>query len=79
MQTISKDVRLRISGQPFVDKLTKDNRLEAFGHKNMCLLKKRGMTFDVYWADYWACKLGYHPIEIWGNEFYSGIEVSNGV
>jgi hypothetical protein len=27
---------------------------------------------DIYWADFWCIKFGYHPVEIFGNAFYQG-------
>lgn len=32
-------------------------------------------TMDVYWADRYAIKLGSHPAEIWGMDFYADIPV----
>lgn len=64
--TANKSIRL--DGEPFVERLIKDNRHGAI---NTNLISKwRRLGLDIYNADEWCVKLGYHPTEIWGQDFY---------
>lgn len=54
----------------FVDRLIADGRDGGLEPTTLWRWKNNGM--DVWVADRWACKLGYHPIEIWGQDFYVG-------
>lgn len=61
---------LMLDGEPLIDRLTRDGRITSIKTSATHKWKTRGLS--VYLADRWAVKLGYHPYEIWGNEFYRG-------
>jgi hypothetical protein len=60
--------KIRLDGNPFVERLIKDERHASI---NTNLISKwRRLGIDIYNADEWCVKLGYHPTEIWGQAFY---------
>ena len=61
---------LMLDGEPLIDRLTRDGRITSIKTSATHKWRTRGMS--VYLADRWAIKLGYHPVEIWGNDFYRG-------
>jgi hypothetical protein len=63
---------IRLKSEPFVQRLILDGRLSAITSSQLGKWKRIGL--DVYNADRWAVKLGYHPYEIWGDDFYQGCE-----
>lgn len=64
----SDNKRIRLDGEVFVARLVRDNR---HGAVNTNLISKwTRFGLDIYNADEWCVKLGYHPTEIWGNDFY---------
>lgn len=62
---------LRLDGQVFVDRLRADDRTEAVSRKSVERWLKNGI--ELYAADRMCVKLGYHPVEIWGQAFYEGV------
>jgi len=66
--------KARLSGQVFVDRIMRDGRHEAISKTTMFRWCKYGMS--IYTADHFACQLGYHPYEIWGDDFYVGTVLS---
>lgn len=62
----SKNIRL--DGERLVARLMKDERHTAIGSHLISKWTNQGI--DIYNADAWCMKLGYHPIEIWGQDFY---------
>lgn len=63
---------IRLDGAVFVARLIRDERHTAI---NTNLISKwRSNGIDLYAADKWCIKLGYHPIEIWGQDFYQQCE-----
>jgi hypothetical protein len=65
-----KTYPLRLDGKVFVERLYKDNRTNAVGRKSLDRWLKEGI--ELYSADRMCMKLGYHPVEIWGQAFYEG-------
>jgi hypothetical protein len=63
---------VRLDANCLVDRLQSDGRTGAVANSLLSKWRKSGM--DVYNADRWAVKLGYHPFEIWGSDFYEGCE-----
>ena len=61
---------LRLDGDVFLDRLIRDGRIGAVETSARHKWKTRGI--EVHNADRWAVKLGYHPYEIWGADFYRG-------
>lgn len=60
--------RIRLDGEVFVARLIRDERHTSI---NTHLISKwRSKGIDIYNADEWCVRLGYHPIEIWGQAFY---------
>jgi plasmid maintenance system antidote protein VapI len=41
---------------------------------NLCAYVRDGITVQM--ADRWAARLGLHPAEVWGSDFYVGTEVN---
>lgn len=66
----SDSVKVRLDATPLIDKITKDGRLEAV--ENSRISQWRRLGIDLYAADRWCIRLGYHPIEVWGQAFYLG-------
>lgn len=63
---------IRLDGEPFIQRLTTDGRVTSAGSNNVSKWRRYGM--DIFAADRWAVKFGYHPYEIWGDDFYQGCE-----
>jgi hypothetical protein len=61
---------LRLDGSVLVERLRADDRLNAVGKRSAQRWVHEGI--DVYNADRMCIKLGYHPVEIWGQKFYEG-------
>jgi hypothetical protein len=61
----------RLDSAPFIERLQKDGRLAAV--QSTDLWKWRTSGIDLWAADRWAIRLGYHPLEIWGQDFYVGV------
>lgn len=66
----SDSVKVRLDATPLIEKLTKQGRLEAVENSRLTVWRREGI--DLYAADRWCVRLGYHPIEIWGQAFYLG-------
>lgn len=66
----SDAVKVRLDATPLIDKITRDGRLEAVENSRISQWRKAGI--DLYAADRWCIRLGYHPIEVWGQAFYRG-------
>ena len=62
--------RLRLDSAPLISRLERDGRLTAVS--NRCLNRWTREGIELYNADRTCIKLGYHPTEIWGNQFYEG-------
>lgn len=65
---LSDSVKVRLDAQPLLDRLTRDGRLNAVDNSKISSWRKGGIA--IYSADKWCIRLGYHPIEIWGQDFY---------
>lgn len=59
---------LRVDATPLLDRLDRDGRTGAIDSGIKSRWRAEGM--DIYSADRYAIRLGYHPIEIWGQDFY---------
>lgn len=70
----SDRVSVRLSGKALVDRVIADGRQEAVSRSTMS--KWERFDLNIYAADRCACKLGYHPYEIWGDAFYAGTALS---
>lgn len=66
----NRQVRTRLDGVVFVDRLTRDGRLEGLSANSVRRWMREGI--ELYNADEWCVRLGYHPVEIWGQRFYEG-------
>lgn len=69
---LSDSVKIRLDSGPFIRRLTRDGRLDAVENSTIASWRKSGI--GIYSADKWCIRLGYHPIEIWGQDFYVSIE-----
>ncbi len=69
---LSDSVKIRLDAQPLIDRLTRDGRLNAVENSKISEWRKNGI--GIYPADKWCIRLGYHPIEVWGQDFYVAIE-----
>jgi hypothetical protein len=45
------------------------NSFGVAGSRSIARYKHNGLTWEA--ADEWACKLGYHPLEIWGQNWFA--------
>lgn len=63
-------LKIRLDATPLIERLTRDGRLEAVDNSKLTIWRRTGI--DLYAADRWCVRLGYHPIEIWGQTFYLG-------
>lgn len=62
----------RLSAQPLIDMLRRAERLNEIHPTMLKRWETKGL--NIYWADTWAIRFGWHPVEIWGMDFYQGIE-----
>lgn len=71
----SDEVKLRLDATPLLQRLEASGDLTSI-HRNK---RQQWLTngIDVYWADYWCIKFGYHPSEIFGSAFYQMTEEAN--
>ena len=67
-RTTSPNKKIRLDAEPLIQRLTVDERLAWVNTGLRDKWRKGGI--DIYNADEWCIKLGYHPIEIWGKDFY---------
>lgn len=63
---------IRLDAEPLINKLHKDGRVGAVSAARMRDWRKGGI--DLFIADKWCVRLGYHPYEIWGQDFYQLLE-----
>jgi hypothetical protein len=63
---------IRLKPEPLIQRLTSDGRTSPITNRQLNKWLRIGL--DLYTADRWAVKLGYHPYEIWGDDFYQGCE-----
>lgn len=59
---------IRLDGEVFVARLIRDERHGAINTNLISKWSRFGI--DIYAADRWCVKMGYHPTEIWGQDFY---------
>lgn len=64
--------RRLLDSQPFLDRIEKDGRISWICEST--IRRWRRGKIDLWVADRWAITLGYHPLEIWGQDFYVGVE-----
>jgi hypothetical protein len=65
-------VNIRINAQPLIAVLYDRGLLGDISSPTVRKWRETGI--DIYWADKWAVKLGMHPIEIFGMQFYANEE-----
>lgn len=61
-------VNVRLDATPFINRLTVDGRLDEVQAVQIRRWTTKGI--DLYWADHWCIRLGYHPVEIFGHLFH---------
>lgn len=69
---LSDAADLRLSVEPLVERLAQADRLSELDPHRISQWRRNGWMVSVYWADKWAIKLGFHPFEVWGWDFYKG-------
>lgn len=69
----SDSCRIRFSPEPLIERLERDERMTAVSSSVIHRWRRDGL--DVYGVDRWCIKLGYHPTEIYGQDFYAGIDL----
>jgi hypothetical protein len=62
-------VKIRIDATPLIAILEERSLLREVNSPTVKKWREQGI--DIYWADKWAVKLGYHPFEIFGMQFYT--------
>lgn len=63
--------RTLIDPAPLIALIERENTHKRITHT--AVRRMRQGSIDVFWADYYCVKLGYHPIEIFGSAFYADI------
>lgn len=63
--------KLKLPIQPFVDALERAGQSHMLDKHRVYQWRNAG-GINVYWADVWAVRFGFHPAEIWGMDFYEG-------
>ena len=66
----SDNVWIRLSAEPLIKKLQESDQL--FLVNADVLYKWRNTGLDIYNADKWCLKFGWHPVEVFGQAFYVG-------
>lgn len=69
---LSDAASLRLPVEPLLERLRMSGRLEELEVSRIGQWRRNGNMMSVYWADKWAIRLGFHPFEIWGWDFYQG-------
>lgn len=64
----SDAVILYLDPTPLIKELESRNLLREVSSDTIKRWQNKGI--DVYWADKWSIKLGMHPFEIFGMDFY---------
>ena len=65
-----KPPKVILDGEPLIEIIVKAGRLRDFDHRQIDRWRDTGV--NVYTADFWCTKLGYHPTEVFGSDFYRG-------
>lgn len=63
--------RIRLDATPLINRLSPDEIQRFVGHRTVNQWLQNGI--ELFAADRWCIKLGYHPSQIWGSDFYTGI------
>lgn len=59
---------IRLSAEPFFEKFSVEDLLNAgLRERDRDYMLKKGLSFQS--ADFWAIRMGRHPVEIWGDEW----------
>lgn len=66
-----KQSSLKLDPAPLLAKLEASDQLHLLDKHSIYSWQKRG-GINVYYADKWALKFGWHPAEVWGMAFYEG-------
>jgi hypothetical protein len=65
-----KPPKVILDGEPLIAIIERAGRLRDFDHRQIDRWRDTGV--NVYTADFWCTKLGYHPTEVFGSDFYRG-------
>lgn len=63
--------RIKLDATPLINRLTQEQIQWMIGHHTVNRWKINGI--ELFTADRWCIKLGYHPMQIWGTAFYTGV------
>lgn len=63
--------KLKLDYEPLLRKLEASDQLHLIDLHRIYQWREAG-GINVYWADKWAIKFGWHPAEVWGMAFYEG-------
>lgn len=69
---LSDASKLMLSVEPLLERLYLAGRLSEVDNHCLYRWRKNGNMMNIYWADRWAIRYGFHPFEIWGWDFYKG-------
>jgi hypothetical protein len=75
----SDSVKIRFDAAPLLQKIEEAGDQLNVGRKQLATWREEGI--DLYAADRWCIRLGYHPTQIFGHAFHQGCfdnEMSNG-
>ena len=65
---------IRLDPEPLIERIQSDTSYMESVSRDMIRGWRRVGSIDLYRADALCMKLGIHPVEIWGNEFYRNME-----
>lgn len=63
--------KVKLPVEPFLEVLKRNDQSHLLEPHRLYQWRKAG-GINVYWADVWAMRFGFHPVEIWGMDFYEG-------
>lgn len=67
---VNDSVKIRLDATPLIRKMERSGYLDAVGSQTFAKWKSDGI--DIYLADFWCLRFGWHPAEVFGALFYQG-------
>ena len=63
--------KLKLDCEPLIRKLELSDQIHLVSPRRVFHWRQNG-GINVYYADKWAVRFGWHPAEVWGMAFYEG-------
>ena len=67
---LSDSAKVRLDATPLIERLAMADQLDQVDPAVIRRWERDGI--DVYWADKWCLKFGWHPANVFGQAFYAG-------